>query len=218
MIDRKMLRRLILPILAAGALAALSGCGQQPQKKTDPNVFMKEEGIRLTQRMGNLAGSSEYRQLMGGSEPLQDQVSALGTPDYSVPEAVYTLDISDDFALRILGGEKIELSPEIAKEVHGRMNAGFFANLVNGTYGAETIASVSILTCRQDYAEPEGWQGDTLLVLTYSGDYSSLVTFMSSGEGIIEASACFVRTGDKAFMDRFFEILSIDPSLFKKMD
>ncbi len=216
--DRKMLKRRILPLLAAGAIAMLSACGQQPVKKTDTGVFMKEEGIRLTQRMGELGASNEYMQAMGGPGSLKDQAQAIGGSDYGTPETVYVIDISNDFALRFLNLGDKELPPEIAQEIRRRMNGAVFANLINGTYGAETIATTNMLACGQDYQEPAGWQGDTLLVLKYGGDYSSMISFMSSGEGIIEASASFVKNGEEDVVEQLSRLLSMDPSVIKKMD
>lgn len=97
-------------------------------------------------------------------------------------------------------------------------NGAFYANLINGTQGAETVAATSLLTRHQDYIEPAGWPGDTLLVLKYSGGYSSMISFMTSGEGIIEASASFVKTGEGDVVDQLTTLLFADPSLFKKMD
>ncbi len=216
----KMLRRLMLPALAAMTAAALSACGQQPEKKADPQAFIKEEGVRLTEKMGKLAASDEYLKVIGIPGTLEDQAKAIGIQDYSVPEAVYTLNITDITANRLLGQgqEPEELSPEIAEEIHWRLNAAFYANLINGAQGAETIATVTVLTCRQDYPEPAQWPGDTLLILQYGGGYSSLVSFMTSGEGIIEANASFVMTGEEDVVEQLCAFLSMEPSMFKKME
>lgn len=204
-------------ILAAAAVLMLAACSQKAAEKLDINDFMKEEGIRLTTEMKDLAASKEYLEAMGLSGMMDSQIEAIASQDYSSPQEVYVMPITDEQILSMLFIHDNTLSEEVVGAFHRRLNASFYANLINARDSDSAIAAATALLNQQSYVEPENWRGDTLVILKYPGDYSSVVSFMETGDGVIGSCASFVKTGGQDIVDEITDLFALDGDSLVKL-
>lgn len=198
-----------LTALLTASLLALTACSHTPAKPADLNSFLLAEGVALTCDMQELAASKEYVALMGASQTLGQVIAEMASQDYSLPQNIYLIKLPDDTLLqsmRSLGGE-VTVPANIREKLPYKINGALFANLINAGYGSETIAAASVASWGKSYIEPEGWSDNTLLLLEYPGEFSSMVSFVRSGDEVISASAVFVQNGDKEIMSKLQEYL-----------
>ena len=178
-------RRLLA--LAVAAALMLSGCGGASKADGKPEAFMRRESLALTEQIGALAANGEYVKLMTVSGELLEETEAVGAQDFTQPTAVYRIAVTDDM---------LPLGEETMAALRSRLNAAFFANLVNGSQGAAVLAAMNVLSCGKSYREPGNWPGDSLVILEYGNGYTSMVTFMQTGEGVISAEASLAKDGE----------------------
>ena len=202
---RKMLAGLLLT-----AVLGLTACGQKAEIPVED--FMKEESIRLTMRMKDLAASPAYLEAMSLSTELDTAAQQIASQDYSTPTGIYTLKITDENVLALLGHTDRKLAEPVMTELHRRMNAASYGNLLNATNGsgAVTIAATTLFACQQSWQMPGNWKEDTLVILQYPGQYSSMVSFMETGDGVIGSYATFVKNGNTDMIEELKMFLSLE--------
>ena len=188
-------RRLLA--LATAAALMLSGCGGASKAAGKPEAFMRRESLALTEQIGALAANGEYVKLMTVSGELLKETEAVGAQDFTQPTAVYRIAVTDDMLKKVVSGAGMEpLGEETLAALRSRLNAAFFANLVNGSQGAAVLAAMNVLSCGKSYQEPGNWPGDSLVILEYGNGYTGMVTFMQTGEGVISAEASLAKDGE----------------------
>jgi len=149
--------------------------------------------------MQELAASKEYMNLLSPSESLQQITDRMASQDYSLPENAYLIKLPDDILLGAVRSFATDLNiPEnILEKLKYKVNGSMFANLINSDYGSEMIAATSMTTWGKSYIQPQGWSDNMLLFLQYPGEFSSIIAFAKSGDGVISASAVFVKNGER---------------------
>lgn len=212
------LRNFSRGLLGAALIISLSACGQQPVGKTDAKTLIKEESQRLTQKMQELAANEEYQKVVGLPDNLEEEVRAIAAQDLNQPQEMYTLSITGSFFLDFISEEAGDISEVTLKELNRRLNASYYANLLNSLQGADAIVTASLLSCNEAYIEPEDWEENTLVILKYPGNYSSMVSFTEAGEGVIGGWAYFVKTGDKDIVEEIERYLSLKDSDLVKIE
>ncbi len=193
-------KRVRLMALIVLILLLLSACGSpakgQPQ---DLSAFLVKEGIALTCEMGKLAQTKEYVALMSASGNLEEIIGKAAAGDYAAPQNAYVVKFTEEGLLRAIkavAGET-EIPANVLDILKYKINASTFANLINAGYGSDMVAATSVLTWGKSYVQPEGWAENTILLLEYPGEFSSMVSFMQSGEGVISAYSVLVKNGEK---------------------
>lgn len=191
-----MKKKLALISVAIAALTVFTACSAS--KPIDVNTFIIREGVSLTREMGGLAQNSEYIAFMSPTDAWKDTIRHIGEKDYQIPEKAYIIGMPEDLLLNALRASMSdrEISEEIIGILGRKINASTFANIINASQGAELLAATSLLLWGKSYVQPDGWTENRLLVLEYAGDFSSLISFTKSGDGVISASAVFVTNGD----------------------
>ena len=195
-----MRKRMRLTALIVLALLLLSACAAPAQgQPQDLNVFLLKEGIALTGEMDKLAETKEYTALMSASGNIGELIDKAAAGEYTAPENAYVVKLTDEGLKQAVGAAAGEAAvPENVLEIlKYKVNAAMFANLVNATYGSEMVTATSLLTWGKSYIQPEGWADNTILLLEYPGEFSSMVSFTQSGEGVISAASVFMKNGEK---------------------
>ncbi len=194
-----MRKRVRLTAFIVWALFLLTACAAPAKEPWDLNGFLVKEGIALTREMDKLAETKEYVALMSSSESLEEIINKAAAGDYGAPQNAYVVQLTDDGLLRAISAFAGEANiPDPVLEIlKYKINASVFANLINATYGSEMVAATSVLTWGKSYIEPEGWSDNMMLLLEYPGEFSSMVSFVQSGDGVISASSVFVKNGEK---------------------
>lgn len=205
-----MAHKKIIALAAICTTAALAAACQTTSKQ-DTGAFIRQESIRLAEEMDDFAESEEYRKLYVASDFLDEILDELAAGDYSSPETIYWGKSPEAAIFQYLSGdsgkEASGLSQELQDAAMLRLNAAVAAGVINGGYGAETVAATTVVTTGKSYIMPEDWDENILVVLQYEGSYSVLVSFMKSGEGVITSNASFVKNEDGDLRDRLTEIL-----------
>ncbi len=180
-------------------LLLVSACATPAQgKPQDLTGFLVKEGIALTGEMDKLAETKEYVALMSSAGTLGEVIDKAAAGDYTAPENAYVVKLTDEGLKKAIGAAAGETAvPENVLEIlKYKVNAAMFANLINAAYGSEMVAATSVLTWGKSYIQPEGWADNTILVLEYPGEFSSMVSFTQSGEGVISATSVFMKNGE----------------------
>jgi hypothetical protein len=205
-----MYKRMRLTALMIVTLLLVSACATPAQgKPQELNVFLMKEAVGLTGEMDKLAETKEYVALMGHPETLGDHRQA-AAGEYAAPENAYVVKLTEEGLKQAIGAVAGEAAvPESVLDIFKyKINAAVFANIVNATYGSEMVAATSILTWGKSYIQPEGWAGNTILLLEYPGEFSSMVSFTQSGEGVISATSVFLKNGEKDIAAMLTDALS----------
>lgn len=194
-----MRKRIRLTAFIVWGLFLLTACAAPAKEPADLNGFLVKEGVTLTRTMDALAQSKQYVSLMATSESLRPIIAEVAAADYGTPENAYLIPLTDDALLQAINAivGDAQIPSDVLHVLKYKINASVFANILNGSYGSETVTAMSILTWGKSYIQPAGWSENTLLILEYSGSFSSMVSFVQSGEGIISASSIFVKNGEK---------------------
>ncbi len=206
-----------LQALAMAAALLLTGCGGTGQAAGSPETFMREESLSLTEQIGALASNQEYVGLMTVSGEILDETKAVGAQDFGQPTAAYQIAITDDMLKRVLAGAGAQtLSQETMAALRARLNAAFFTNLINGSQGAAVLAAMNVLSSGKSYQEPKDWPGNTLVILEYGG-YTSMVSFMETGEGVISGQASLAKEGQGISTAQMLQMLGLSEGDLKPL-
>lgn len=203
-------KKLCLIVLIIVSLM-LVACNTHSKKQEDLNEFLITEGVALTCDMSELAESREYLALVSASESIEKVIDKVVSQDYSIPENVYLIKLSDDILLRAISPfpGAINISDNIMDKLKYKINGSVFANMINASYGSEMIAATAMITWGKSYIQPSGWSGNMILILEYPGEFSSIVSFVQSGDGVISGSSVFVKNGDKGILTWLDEYLGM---------
>ncbi len=197
--------------LALCGLITLAACGNYSKKSEDLNKFLIKEGVALTCNMDELAESEEYLALITPSENIGQIANKMASQEYSKPENAYLIKMPDDILTRVQGFPKdLKISDNLMKMLRSKVNGSVFANMVNASYGSEVVAATAITSYGKSYIQPEGWSDDMILLLEYPGEFSSIVSFVQSGDGVISGSSIFVKNGDKDLLASIAEYLGVE--------
>lgn len=172
-------------------------------EEVEVDDFYLDEALKLTKKAGELAADEEFVAMYVASGDIQSDIADIGKVDYTEPAEMYYLSYHPEKVLAYYEALYAEAGEELSFDYDkllqmNRLNLSYFANMINGRYGAETIAVTTVLANREGYIMPKDFERDFGIYLQYEGDYSALVTFSKIGEGVIEGYMLFVKNGDKA--------------------
>lgn len=204
-------------LMAAVMAAALlfTSCGGSPEKELDQ--FLLREGASLTVQLEELAGSKAYIDLMTGEEMIKAELAVIKGSGFQAPKQVYLIAFPENHWIEILDQltdrETAELPDNIREVVNSRINSTLFSSMVNAGYGTVTLASATLVSFGKSYPMPKGWQNNALLLFECEGDYSSLVSFTRTGDGVISGYVSPLKNGDAGTWSSLEELLDLDGSL-----
>lgn len=190
-------------------------CTGSSEKELDQ--FLLREGASLTAQLGELAGSEEYIQLMTGEETLKTELAQMEASGFQEPKQVYLVMFPEDYWIGILDQmtdrETAALPANIREVVNGRINSTLFSSMVNAGYGTIPLASAALVSFGKSYPMPKGWEDNALLLFECDGDYSSLVSFTRTGDGVISGYVSPLKNGDAGGWGSLEGFLELNGSL-----
>ena len=152
--------------------------------------WIATESLRLVQRVKTLAGSAEWRALMGGNGEVGELLDGFAASDDAVETARYNVSAAQADGLMAAG--EVNLPDDLLPLARQRMIASIPTQL-GSTQGAAHIAAQSIAMTGESLPLPDGWDTENLLVLLACGaDWSALVTLMDTGAGVLTEQATFL--------------------------
>lgn len=146
--------------------------------------------------MRELGKDEIYIKLRSSSSELIDIISNITDPEYKVLKQVYMISFSSESIAKII---KDMLELEVSEQLISRliqMSNGTFASIWNGRYAANIVAAVSLINVEKSYIKPENWVKNTWIILDYKEEFSSMVSFVETGEGVISGAANFIKSGE----------------------
>lgn len=196
---KKILALLTALLLCFGLVFSASG---EAALQLDSGDWYEITALNLTDRLSLLADNQAYVELFIGLEIDTDtflaQMNALAGLE---PTEIVTVNLRQDALSQLAASYQMEefenqFTDEIMAELTRRMNMSL-PSLLNGYVGGELwLAISSVLTTSESYLMPDDFAPCALYLDYGEGQEAAvLVTFTQSGEGIVTASASFVRAG-----------------------
>ena len=180
------------------------------------NDFYVDEALKLIIESGKLAADRDFISLYTTNDEMTNKLLALGAVDFNKPTDIFYLSaereqiIANIEAMAEAEGVDIEeMGDAWLGHLWKRLNFSTLAGLINGSYGSENLAALTILTNSRGYIMPKDFKNNFALFVQYEGDYSAIVSFYEYGDGVISANMSFVKNGDKDnVFRRMYEITS----------
>lgn len=178
-----MRRRMLAVLLIFCLCMPLAALGQEED-------WVAQESLRLTQQVKTLAGSQEWRALMGGNGEVGELLDGFAATETAEEAARYPVTTAQ--ADGLLAMDQVQLPQELMPLARQRMVSSIGTRL-GSTLGAVHIAAQSIAMASQCQPLPQDWEGEALLVLFSCGEeWSALVTMMDLGTGVLSQQAVFL--------------------------
>lgn len=178
-----MRRRMLAVLLIFCLCMPLAALGQEED-------WVAQESLRLTQQVKTLAGSQEWRALMGGNGEVGELLDDFAATETAEESARYPVTMAQ--ADGLLAMDQVQLPQELMPLARQRMVSSIGTRL-GSTLGAVHIAAQSIAMASQCQPLPQDWEGEALLVLFSCGEeWSALVTMMDLGTGVLSQQATFL--------------------------
>ena len=175
--------------------------------------FYINEAIKLVKESGVLASDKDFIGYYTANEEMAKSVAELAAYDFDKPSAIYYMAADKEQIIaniKALYGEESD-GIDIEKLLRlNKMSLATLPALINASYGAQSLAALSVLTNSRGYMMPKDFTKDFALYLEYEGAYSAFVYFSEYGEGVISANMVFVINGDKDnIFSRLYEIVQV---------
>ena len=180
------------------------------------NDFYVEEAINLITESGKLASDKDFISLYTTNDEMTEKILVLSTIDFNKPKEIYYLSADREQIIANLealakaeGVDFSEMGDVWVEHVLEKFNFSTLASLINSSYGAENLATLTILTNSRGYVMLKDFKNNFALFVQYDGEYSAIVSFSKFGDGVISANMSFVKNGDKDnVFRRMYEITS----------
>lgn len=175
-------------IITLMLILTLSGCAEQ---KSD-GKSLYEHGMDVVALMEEMVNSSDYGNLVGNAEPIEELRLEIAAGDYTAPQAVYEVDfpaMGDVLALgdiTILDG----FSDSLKKQLDNR-SASAFVNLINSWNGVAALATASVYTAGKTFVSSETDE-NVFYVYTFQNGYPIAVVFTVGEDGAVSATGTFL--------------------------
>lgn len=174
-------------LLSVTALT-LAGCNSE----TDPTSELYAKGLEMVQSLDAMAENGEYTSLFVSSDEIGAEVSAMGQQDYSSPQAVYKVS-----SLQLATEDTQTLSEDLKEELDTKMLLAT-PSMINSKLGVNTLAATSVVTATDAFL-CEDLTERCILVFTYNGNYTPIVSFVPCEDGTVLVNGSLVAT--KALLD-----------------
>ena len=182
--------------------------------------FYLDTAYKQIQTLTELARREEYLKLTGTTKEVSEIISRIASADYTKASQIYRFAVNEKEAeahIRHQYALSDAFSFDLLKKT-GRYSLSTFATMINAQAGVETLAATAVMTSGKGLLMPADFTGNFALYLEFDGDYSALVSFNKTGEGVIGATLNFVVNDDAInFTDFFTELLGADGYRFEKI-
>lgn len=198
----------------SASVGIIGGAGVPPQIMVTDTIevddFYIDEAIKLVAESGKLAADKDFIGYYAVDEETLADILELGAADYNRPTAIYYMEADKEQIVanfKALYGDEAD-GFDIEKLLQlKRVNLSILPNMINASYGAKSLAALTILTNSRGYIMPKDFKKDFALYLEYEEGCSALVSFSEYGDGVISANMSFVINGDKDnIFSRLYEI------------
>lgn len=206
---------LLLNVLLIILLLTSCSIGLSTEEKLNQNLI--KNGVELTKKIKKLAEQHDYYGSLGDYYDLKPVLIEMAELDYGVPEHIYKLNLTDEVISNIMHiAYSVEEIPDIVFELTKHtVQSYLFALDINIDEEYGLVQASNYVSFGESYLEPKGWENNVLFIFQYPGKYSSIVTFVSTGEDIITGTAQFVKSSDKDMLNILEKAYGIPKSEFQ---
>lgn len=188
----KKITAIVLGVLMT--IAALSGCAAKTEKT------MYEQGLSLIAIMEEMGKSDLYHATMTSSDTVIGKLEAIRTGDFSKPDTVYTIALSEDYIAMMSEWEEMPEISDTLKDVLNTKLIGAFATQINALAGAETLAASAVCAAGKTFVD-ESCKENMMYLYVFEEGVPAAVTFVPGEGGAVSASGTFILYGGVDFSD-----------------
>lgn len=179
----------------------LVSCGSDQVSVDD---FAIKESIQLANKMKVFSEDETYIESLIGGFDLSAITDVIKEQDHSVPETAVIYQLSKEEMLDAYSkstGTSVN-SDSLREKILKRTNGMMLTHQINSKYGVELQVFNSITTWGKSYLQPENWEDTVIVFLEYEGEYSMLVSYEITGDGVISSNASYVKNVDGEAVDK----------------
>ena len=145
---KKMICTLVALVMTI-SLCACGGTGASGSNTSGKSLY--EQGLGVISLMSEAASAEEYAGAYTGNPEILAIIQNVGAGDYTAPKAVYSLSVSDEVLLSMLGLENLNgISAELKENLLSR-SFGSLIIQINGYAGVNNLAASSVLTLGKSF-------------------------------------------------------------------
>lgn len=171
------------------SLGACSGTDASGSNTSDKSLY--EHGLSVISLMAEAASTEEYAGAYTGNPEIMEIIQNVGAGDYTTPKAVYSLSVSDDVLLSMLGLENLNgISAGLKDNLLSR-SFGSLITQINGYAGVNNLAASSVLTLGKSFVDGSLAE-DVIYIYTFESAFPVAVTFTVGENGAISAGGNFI--------------------------
>ena len=163
--------------------------------------FLLRSSLELTVRMGELADSDLYWQVMtGGIQGSEaNLLEEINGESYGAPKKAIVIDVPES-QMAVLLSQQVPSLDSLPADVYMVLKGKFctmVAQVLQSTDSTDMLYVSATLSERKPYPQPVGWNGDKIVCLMYDNGFVSMVSYVSHENGLVSAVAGFARADDE---------------------
>ena len=185
---KKMICTLVALVMTI-SLCACGGTGASGSNTSGKSLY--EQGLGVISLMSEAASAEEYAGAYTGNPEILAIIQNVGAGDYTAPKAVYSLSVSDEVLLSMLGLENLNgISAELKENLLSR-SFGSLIIQINGYAGVNNLAASSVLTLGKSFVDSSLTE-DVIYIYTFENAFPVAVTFSVGENGAVSAGGNFI--------------------------
>ena len=170
------------------SLCACGGTGTSGSNTSDKSLY--EQGLGVISLMAEAAQAKEYVGAYTGNPEIMEIIQNVGAGDYTTPKAVYSLSVSDEVLLSMLGLENLNgISAELKENLLSRSFSSLITQ-INGYAGVNSLAASSVLTLGTSFVDSSLTE-DVIYIYTFENAFPVAVSFTVGENGAVSAGGNF---------------------------
>lgn len=177
---------IVLMMILVTMLGACAGTTNEAPEKT-----LYKHGMDVVAIMAEAARTEDYTRAYTGSSDLMEIIEKVGEGDYSSPKAVYSVTVSEEAILGMLGMENLDGFSDALKETLLSRAVGSLTTQINGYAGVNNLAASSVLTLGKSFVD-KNLADDVIYIYTFENGYPVAITFTVGENGAVSAGGNFI--------------------------
>ena len=182
-------KKKICAVLIMSLVMVLCACAESKSEVSEKTLY--EQGMDVVAIMAEAARMEDYTRAYTGSSDLMEIVNRVGAGDYSSPKAVYSVAVSEESILGMLGMENLDGFSNALKETMLSRAIGALTTQINGYAGVNNLAAASVLTLGKSFVD-NNLSEDVIYIYTFENGFPVAVTFTVGENGAVSAGGNFI--------------------------
>lgn len=185
----KRLLNVLVVVIITISLCVCGGTAVSGNSASDKSLY--EQGLGVISLMAEAAQAEEYVGAYTGNPEIMEIIQNVGAGDYTTPKAVYSLSVSDEVLLSMLGLENLNgISAELKENLLSR-TFGSLITQINGYAGVNNLAASSVLTLGKTFVDSSLTE-DVIYIYTFENAFPVAVSFSVGENGAVSAGGNFI--------------------------